>query len=130
MRAQRRFPAVSVSVPAARQFVLSCLPPGDVAAHDQVALMVSELVTNAIVHGLTTFDVTVDLTDNCFRVEVTDTGAGIPAMQLLTPTTNEHGRGLRIVEEIADRWGVDAVEGDAGKRVWFELALSSRRARV
>lgn len=92
--------------------------------------MVSELVTNAIVHGLTAFDVTVEVAEAELRVEVTDHGHGVPTVQTHIPPSNERGRGLRIVSELSDRWGVDGVEDLPGKRVWFELALPSSRASV
>jgi anti-sigma regulatory factor (Ser/Thr protein kinase) len=79
------------------------------------ALMVSELVTNALVHGVGTITLRIDLEVDVLRVEVADEGevALDPS-----PTPGAHGGlGLRIVERLADDWGVR----DGSTRVWFEL---------
>jgi anti-sigma regulatory factor (Ser/Thr protein kinase) len=83
-------------------------------------LLVSELVTNAVRHGLDrrgAVELTLRLAGRCLRVEVADGGAGF------TPPTGGHdpedpgGWGLVVVDELVDRWGIDAA---GGTRVWFE----------
>jgi two-component sensor histidine kinase len=123
MRTVQSFPGVPESVPAARRFVLSRLPVVNTTTRDEVGLMVSELVTNAIVHGMTAFELRVDLDLDELRIAVRDGGAGTPAVRPLPPSSNERGRGLRIVRALSDRWGVDATADQPGKSVWFELAL-------
>ncbi len=123
MRTARIFPADASSVPAAREFVLEYLPVRDPMLRDQVALMVSELVTNAIVYGSTDFEVAVAVAGEELRIEVADGGAQRPAMRPMPKPTEAHGRGLRIVKELSDRWGVDTAAERPGKRVWFEVAL-------
>jgi anti-sigma regulatory factor (Ser/Thr protein kinase) len=130
MRTMQSFPGVPESVPAARRFVLNSLPTLETTTRDGVGLMVSELVTNAIVHGMTAFDLNVDLEEDELRVEVSDRGTGTPAVRPLPPSSDERGRGLRIVGALSDRWGVNAVSDQPGKCVWFELALHSNRAPV
>ena len=60
------------------------------------------------------------------RVEVADLGGGEP--ELLSPTTSElHGRGLQIVEELSDEWGITERAGDRGKTVWYQVDVSPER---
>jgi anti-sigma regulatory factor (Ser/Thr protein kinase) len=79
------------------------------------ALMVSELVTNALVHGTGTMKLRIDLEPTGLRIEVSDEGN---VSLYPSPTPGAHGGwGLRIVDELADDWGV--VEGST--KVWFRL---------
>jgi len=79
---------------------------------------VSELVANAVIHAATSTDLVIDLGDRRLRVEVRDSAGGHPERR--DPAYDElSGRGLLIVDELADRWGVD--EEPPGKSVWFEL---------
>jgi two-component sensor histidine kinase len=88
--------------------------------------MVSELATNAVQHAQTEFEVgiwvTPDADGRSVLVRVTDNAPGSPAPQN-PPVDAAHGRGLRIVEALAARWGVEQEEFGPGKTVWF-------RARV
>ena len=119
MKEARTFPHTVTSVSQARRYVTAALAevPADVV--DSVALMVSELATNACKHANTDFVVAIEQVGQRIRVEVTDGGAGQP--QPRSPSTDElSGRGLRIVEALADDWGVIPAEG-AGKTVWFSV---------
>jgi serine/threonine-protein kinase RsbW len=87
-------------------------------------VLVSEVVTNAVLHAQSGADHPVRLTAEAdgtrLRVEVEDSGSGIPeAMRELPTPTATSGRGLAIVRGLADRWGV--VRDPS--RVWFELEL-------
>ena len=87
-----------------------------------VRLLVSELVTNAVRHAnLAPGDVillVIDVEDSLLRVEVHDPGGGfIPTAPAPDPA-RPSGWGLYLVEELADRWGVDS---DERTLVWFEL---------
>jgi anti-sigma regulatory factor (Ser/Thr protein kinase) len=90
---------------------------------DDVRLLVSELVTNAIRHADTGPDATisllVDVTDGRLRVEVQDGGRGFEPSAPDPDPARSGGWGLYLVEQLADRWGVD---GAGGTRVWFEMA--------
>jgi anti-sigma regulatory factor (Ser/Thr protein kinase) len=121
MKAERRFPADPRSVPAARRFALGALSV-TATVQDRVAIMVSELATNAVLYGRTAFEVCVEQTDSWVQVEVGDFGEGVPQLQPLPPPSELHGRGLRIVDELADRWGVVGAGSAAGKRVWFQIS--------
>jgi anti-sigma regulatory factor (Ser/Thr protein kinase) len=86
-------------------------------------LLVSELVTNAVRHaGLRPGDrirVRVDLDDRAVHVEVHDPGSGFEPRPPQPDPTRMSGWGLYLVDELADRWGVD--DGGGGTRIWFEL---------
>lgn len=81
-------------------------------------LLVSELVTNAVLHARTPMTVVVGLRRGGVRVEVHDGSAGPPVLREYGDEAMT-GRGLSLVAELSDRWGVDR-ERD-GKSVWFEL---------
>jgi anti-sigma regulatory factor (Ser/Thr protein kinase) len=86
-------------------------------------LLVSELVTNAVRHaGLRREDrirLLVDVEDHRVRVEVHDPGRGFRPRAPAPDPARASGWGLYLVDELADRWGVDSPGG--GTRVWFEL---------
>ena len=106
----RRFPNRSTSVRQARRFVadqLSELAPDLVEA---VTLMVSELATNCVRHADADFTVSVQFETDRVRVVVADDGPGSP--QLRSPTPSEpYGRGLQIVSEFSDEWGLTRRHG-------------------
>ncbi|GGU46316.1 ATP-binding protein [Streptomyces albospinus] len=94
------------------------LPDGQEAVDADVAtLLISELVTNALVHADGGAVVTARITDR-LRVEVRDFTAGRPEPRAAT-TDGTSGRGLMLVRSLADAWGIRS-EG-VGKCVWFEL---------
>jgi anti-sigma regulatory factor (Ser/Thr protein kinase) len=86
--------------------------------HDAV-LLVSELATNAVAHARSTFEVVVAVDDHHLRVEVCDADPGVPQVQWV-PAGAISGRGILIVETLAESWGVTPQQG-GGKAVWFEL---------
>jgi len=83
------------------------------------ALLVTELVTNAILHARTMIQVILEHHEDSVRVEVRDGSPVRPAMRNhgLDATT---GRGLALVSRLAQSWGVDV--SSAGKVVWAQLA--------
>jgi len=90
------------------------------SAIDDATLLVSELVTNAILHARTPIDLVVRKVKTSVRVEVFDEGSGVA--QPVYPDLNAAaGRGLGLVQAVATRWGVD--DAEVGKTVWFEIAL-------
>jgi len=82
-------------------------------------LLVSELVTNAVLHARTDISVVVTLLRGGVRVEVHDRSTAAPVVRHYEDEAMT-GRGLALVDQLAARWGVDR-RGD-GKSVWFELA--------
>jgi anti-sigma regulatory factor (Ser/Thr protein kinase) len=89
----------------------------DDAAAD-VALLVSELVTNAVLHARSRAQLTMQLTGTVVRVSVHDENRTPPRRRPYTPESVT-GRGLLLVDRLADRWGV--TDEPDGKSVWFEL---------
>ena len=86
------------------------------------SLLVSELVTNALVHGRSgaTLDVGLDARGVLRVVVHDDSPVPLPAVDQQPRTSAEGGRGLLIVSLLAARWGVEPGP-DGGKAVWFEL---------
>lgn len=78
----------------------------------------SEIATNAVIHGEGPISVTVWRNPN-FHVEIEDCGQGTPRL-VDADDESERGRGLRVVDILADTWGVEL--RDHGKAVWYELA--------
>ena len=87
---------------------------------ENAILLGNELVTNAVQHARTRFEVRLTADDFHVRVEVRDADAG--AAQIRTAAPDETcGRGLTMVDLVADSWGVD--EDSTGKSVWAELLV-------
>ncbi|HEX6577025.1 MAG TPA: ATP-binding protein [Jiangellaceae bacterium] len=107
-------------VPRVRQLVRGTLLSWGLAdAEDVTLLLVSELVTNALLHGLPPLELRLNADGGRVRVEVFD-GAGDhrPARKFVPPDA-AHGRGIEIVAALASRWG--SASAPAGKLVWFEV---------
>jgi len=120
--ASRRFDHDAQTPRAARRFVSEALTAwGDDEDDltDTVTLLVSELVTNAVVHAGSDVEVMVRLTATAARVEVTDASTNGVAPRQAT-AEEDSGRGLALVGNLARRWGVRAAPG-GGKTVWFEI---------
>ena len=89
-------------------------------------LLVSELIANSVEHSGARRDqligLEVHVTDERLRVEVSDPGPGfpLPRQPSRQPWEAEYGRGLLIVDSLAQSWGVS--HGDRST-VWFELAV-------
>ena len=87
-----------------------------------VQLLTSEVVTNAVVHGGAPVSVDVACTDDRVEVRVSDTGPASPLRREAGPTATS-GRGMALLDTLAERWGVDrATRPAVGKTVWFLLA--------
>ncbi|HET6165230.1 MAG TPA: ATP-binding protein [Marmoricola sp.] len=110
------------AVAGARRFLRGTLRAWDVSvsAADAAVLCLSELVTNALIHGNDGCVVRVVLHEGVVRVDVRDTGAGAAEVGSPTDPLQVHGRGLQVVEALATRWGHEVDDG--GLSVWFEIA--------
>lgn len=90
---------------------------------EDAALLVSELVTNAVKYGPEHGEIRLIISEDESRMRVTvhDTGAGpLPAMRpARRPPHQGGGHGLQLVDLVSDRWGVER----GSTRVWFELDL-------
>jgi anti-sigma regulatory factor (Ser/Thr protein kinase) len=82
-------------------------------------LLVSELVTNAVVHGAGTISLELQHHDGALRVSVMDPHASEPLEQRDARVDDESGRGLAIVAAVAAAWGSWCER--EGTQVWFEL---------
>ncbi|MER5323458.1 ATP-binding protein [Streptosporangium roseum] len=129
---RREFPGEESSVPAARAWAHGLLAvrlaPGTL---DDVVLLLSEVVTNAVAHsdsgrtagGRMTVHVTRDR--KSVHVEVTDDGSAtsVPAVRV-PEADSDGGRGLWLVDLLATAWGSHH-DDEAGRSVWFEVAERS-----
>lgn len=88
------------------------------AAIPDAELLVSELVTNAVLHARSAAQVDVGLDAGVLRVQVCDANTSPPRLRNYGAEAVT-GRGLHLVDRIADRWGVETRPD--GKCVWFEL---------
>lgn len=120
-------PGTATAPSLARDYVREVLDP---AHHpiEEAALLVSELVTNAVVHtasgrgGKVNVSVT-ECPDGAIRVEVADEGGPTePSPVALTDEMSTNGRGLFLVEHIATDW--DHRRGPSGTVTWFVVGPS------
>jgi PAS domain S-box-containing protein len=123
-----QFEPVPHSARLARTFVGEALvAAGHPELADTALLLVSELVTNAIVHARTPIEVVATATADGVYVGVTDTSAQRPAHRDYG-TQATTGRGLEMVRLLADRHGTEIHE-DGSKTVWFELGRANGAVR-
>jgi anti-sigma regulatory factor (Ser/Thr protein kinase) len=119
---RRAFSGDPSAVPEARHYLLELVPTVSHEQRQEIALMVSELATNCVRHAATGFTVTVQIDDGSLRVEVTDNGTGRPRVKSPEPT-DISGRGLRIVRDLADSFGIRDGHDAGGSTVWFVVRL-------
>lgn len=124
LQADLRLPAEPASLASARRFTESCLGKWKLShLTDTLNLLVTELVTNAVVHGGTEADLKLLLDSARLRVEVRDGSSAQPKLKNYS-TTATTGRGMQIVDALADRWGTRQEEH--GKVVWLEFDVRSQ----
>jgi anti-sigma regulatory factor (Ser/Thr protein kinase) len=87
---------------------------------ETLRLLVSELVTNGIIHSGadSPLEVEVEMSDSGLRVDVKDSGTGFAQRPGMNEPDYSGGWGLFLVEELADRWGIVR---NGNTCVWFEL---------
>lgn len=85
---------------------------------DSAVLLTSEAVTNAVLHAGTPVDVVVQVDASMARVEIYDGDPALPVVVRAGPLAVS-GRGLRMIEALAEAWGVQQSGG--GKCLWFEI---------
>jgi anti-sigma regulatory factor (Ser/Thr protein kinase) len=121
IRQRRQFEGSRLAVGEARAFLREVLhgrAPPDV--EDDLVLALSELAANAVLHAGTPFEVAVETGDQV-HIEVHDGSTRMPRRAAPVAPEAVAGRGLLIVEQLCDRWGVSLA--DDRKCVWCERDL-------
>ncbi|MEU1285289.1 ATP-binding protein [Kitasatospora sp. NPDC005856] len=115
------------STPLARYLLrayLSGLPSGE-RYSDTAELLLGELFANAVQHSDAPDDRHIEvrfaLVNSRLRLEIHDAGSGRPVLRTPAPD-DEHGRGLFLVNELAERWGCADRPGGIGKYIWALVA--------
>ncbi|MFG2884627.1 ATP-binding protein [Streptomyces sp. NPDC048297] len=112
------------AVPRARRELRELLRHWGRPGRSEIAeLLTSELVTNALVHTDEDAVLTAVVSSDALRVEVRDFVARCPRVRAPDTGDDTHGRGLVLVQSLADAWGVRP--HDIGKSVWFELGAEA-----
>jgi anti-sigma regulatory factor (Ser/Thr protein kinase) len=91
---------------------------------DAITLAVSELVTNAVIHGRGPVEVALTANDGVIRVAVTDQGGGQPRLVPSGTEIDRGGWGLRLVDELADAWA--SAQDGSRTSVWMERRAGGR----
>ena len=121
--ASTSLPPEPASARACRRFLVAALEEWRADQFtDEAVLLLSELVTNAVVHAGTQIQVTIQLDGDVLRVEVRDDNPRIPRVKHFSMLSGT-GRGLALVAGTAQHWDVEPLP-EGGKKVWFELHAS------
>ena len=113
-------PPRAQAVSASRDWVRSCCPRVPPQVLDDVLLLASELVSNAVRHGQGEITCRLWPGPDVVRFEVADRGDTLP-QEVDRGLVADSGRGLHIVDTLASRWGTVPGQREGGKTVWFEL---------
>ena len=117
---------VAVDVPAgsareARRFITDALAAWQLNHLARLAVVVGhELIVNALRHGRPPTLLRLRRGNDCVLIEVRDESSVVPHVPEIDNATSTSGRGLRIVNALAHRWGVRHHRG--GKVVWAEVS--------
>jgi anti-sigma regulatory factor (Ser/Thr protein kinase) len=108
----------------ARAFVRDRWPESDDEVLDDLTLIVSELVSNAVQHGEPEILLRMRTEPLSVDISVLDHGRDVPPGAVMAPDSSAtSGRGLTIVDRLASDWGVVPFEGAPGKTVWARLNM-------
>lgn len=123
-----RFPADVARLADVRDFVVALV--GEIQAAvdvDVVKVLVGELAANATVHQSGEAELCVEaLADGGLVLSVTDGDPALPRLYNGEPWDVEGHRGMKLVDALSDRWGVEPV--GTGKRVWARLNAKTTSA--
>jgi GAF domain-containing protein/anti-sigma regulatory factor (Ser/Thr protein kinase) len=111
------------AVPRARRFAAAALSGFPLDVVSDAVQVISELVTNAFLHGQPPVVVRISAGEHNVRIEVADDSRSAP-MRARPDANAMTGRGMGLVESLTDRWGV-APEAN-GKKVWCEIGGTSQ----
>ena len=107
----------------ARRYLASMAAAWPAGVLEVAVLLTSELVTNAVTHGRRPVELRLIDDGNQIKVEISDGDPQpLPGEANRPPATQQSGRGLLIVDNLADRWGCRLHRAPPGKTVWFELS--------
>ncbi|MDT0342056.1 ATP-binding protein [Streptomyces litchfieldiae] len=129
----------AASVPLARRLLLGAMEAAGVDADisHELCVALSEACSNAVRHGgghSENYQVTASIHGDVCRIEVTDSGPGFPADAFLArPEPRElqqDGRGMRLIEALADRVRFDNQPGSGGAVVTFDKVLKWREGAL
>ena len=123
VRAELLLPTSSSAPAAAREFAKrSGCQEHALEMLDDALLLISELVTNSLLHGGPPILLAIECDGAGLHVRVRD-GSPVPPRARDADDDAENGRGLTLVELLTSTWGVEPVadEHGTGKQVWFEL---------
>lgn len=112
-------PSSGIATRLARARVVGFLGDADPRVVEVAELLTSELVANAVLHGVGPITLHLAADETHLRVEVADGSTHLPG--IVDAPREVGGLGLPIVDHLSRAWGADATP--SGKTVWFELAL-------
>ena len=119
----RRFRRDLPEVPAARRFVTDAMESVGAYVSDELLLVVSELATNAVLHGTGGMEVRVHPSPGQVRVEVLDDGGSpVPEPPGAPPIEAVGGRGLHLVRSVSQAWG-SGLDAWGRTLVWAEVPV-------
>jgi serine phosphatase RsbU (regulator of sigma subunit)/anti-sigma regulatory factor (Ser/Thr protein kinase) len=107
------------AVPRARRFAADALSAADPSVVEDAELVVTELVTNALLHGAPPVVLRISPAGSRVRIEVEDSGREMP-MRMRENIDSMTGRGLSLVSRVTSGWGVEPA-AHGGKVVWAEI---------
>src|SRR5215212_3084376 len=120
VRSARRYPPDPSIVASVRSFAAGRLHSLQLSElQDDVELLLTELITNVIIHARTEFEIRLEPSGAGVRVEVTDDNPTMPVGGTLSAAALS-GRGLMLVQSMSTRWGAHH-DPAGGKTVWFEI---------
>lgn len=114
-------PRDTASAGEARRRVEESCAPAPRECLDDARLLVTELVSNALLHGAGPVGLVLERAQQRLRIGVEDESPDPPVLRHASPYAVS-GRGIRLLASLAAGWGVEPrADGRPGKRVWFEL---------
>lgn len=117
------------SVAAARRWsTAAVIEAGFEIEVDTVELLVSELVSNVVLHARTSCELSFSVLQDRLRVEVRDGSNAMPTPSSTRDPLALSGRGMMLVDTLSTAHGYEALPG-GGKLVWFELQTVSSPQR-
>jgi anti-sigma regulatory factor (Ser/Thr protein kinase) len=124
MKRTTRLPDDPKTAALAREFVREALDQWRLEnLKPDASLLATELVTNGLRHGGGPRSMTLSARAGRLRIEVADNEPLLSPRRRPAPPTAEGGRGLALVEAVADTWGTRRLFLRKGKIVWCELKI-------